>query len=300
MLQIVLGSHPQVATTVELTLFTRYVGTWVEQWNLETENRRTRGWNQGLPMVWNEDDFESFLREFVLRAYASVIERDPDRTHVLDKHPEYALEVETIKRLLPGARFIHVIRDGRDVACSLTAALKTIGFGAERVVEGAATWKRLVQAARTGAQFSQDYLEVRYEDLISGRIEPYEQVFRFCGLPVERSWLSRILEEQNFEKMKSRRATADARCQSSPYHYRQGKAGSWRAELSLAERFEVDRVAGGLLQELGYAQPGWWAETPIERWLEPKRFDLRRRLGFCRQAFEYARSTLSGKRPKKA
>ena len=67
-----------------------------------------------------------------------------------DKTPAYMLAVQRIGRTLPESRFIHLIRDGRDVALSQTRA------GAERAAGARRAGRPLGQAdpqvARAGAR----------------------------------------------------------------------------------------------------------------------------------------------------
>ncbi len=296
MLQILLGSHAQVATTVELTLFSKYLGPFLETWRTEVKNGREKGWHQGLPMLWDEAECEEFLREFLRRAYGKLSDRAPDRTHVLDKNPGYSLFVHTIKRFLPKARFIHLVRDGRDVACSLAAAKETMGFGMKRLAEGGALWNRWVRSAREAAQYPGDYLELRYEDFLEQGVELYARVLEFCGLSADRAWIARTLEENSFAKMKERGASADPGTTISTHHYRRGQAGKWRDDFTLQDRYEFDRAAGPLLVELGYAQPGWWAENETEQLTQPRRHEVTRRWGLLQEAGRLAKAALLGTR----
>jgi hypothetical protein len=296
MLQILLGNHPQVATTVELTLFSKYIGPWLKTWDMEVQNRAERGWHQGLPMLWDAAENDQFLSEFLRRAYAKLDERTPGRTHVLDKNPGYSLHVHTIKRLIPNARFVHMIRDGRDVACSLAAAKETMGFGMKRLAEGGALWRQWVEGAREAARYPDSYLEVRYEDFLTQGADLYARVLEFCGLPADREWITRTLEENTFDKMKARGASADRETTISTHHYRQGQAGKWREQFQLQDRWEFDRVAGRLLIELGYAQPDWWAESELELTTQQRRHEIRRRLGLLRHALRLAGAAITGRK----
>jgi hypothetical protein len=295
MLQVLLASHPQVASTVELTLFNRYVGPWLKAWETEVKNRREMDWwQQGLPMLWTEEEFEEFLREFLRRAYAALAKKNPACTHLLDKHPNYSLHVHTIKRLIPNARFIHIIRDGRDVAASFLASKDRLGFGVETLAQGGAEWNRWLRAAREAARYGADYLEVRYEDFLTQGAELYGKVLQFCGLPADPAWITQTMEQNTFEKMKARGASGDAKTSISTKHYRHGKAGKWRESFSARDRYEFNRAAGPLLLELGYAEEGWWAETPAEKKLEPRRHEARRRWAQLRRGLRLIGSSITG------
>lgn len=268
-LQIMLGAHPLVATTVEQTLYSRYTAPWIAAWQREAANIEQGRWYQGLPYLWSEDEFYDFLREFVGRVYGRVLEGKPQATHVLGKHPGYSAHVHDINRLLPGVRFIHVLRDGRDVALSMVAARKRIGFGAGTIQDAARAWKEYILAAREASRYQGRYLEIKYEDLLSDGPATLRTVFDFCGLPVDSDQVVAILEEHQFERMKARRQAADGKARTGAGHYRQGQAGGWQAQLGARQRCIFHQLAGDLLCELGYAGSNWWAGSKSQKVVLP-------------------------------
>lgn len=268
-LQIMIGAHPLVCTTVELTLYSRYTAPWIKAWNQEAANISEGRWHQGLPFLWTQDEFYGFLREFLGKVYERVLTIKPQATHVLDKHPGYSAYVEDIKGLVPNARFIHMIRDGRDVAVSMIAAKAQIGYGARTIEEGAAAWRYHVEQARKARQYRDQYLEVRYEDLSTAGVDTLKSVFDFCGLQSSVEEIASIVEVHQFERMKARRQHANSRAQTHEAFYRKGKVGSWQEELGPIERYAFDRIAGNLLLELGYARDGWWAESRSQKLMLP-------------------------------
>src|SRR5258705_434249 len=60
-----------------------------------------------------------------------------------DKTPSHLLHVPLLAGRFPRARFVHIVRDGRDVAASLV----TMGFGASDFAEAARGWRRKVLKA---------------------------------------------------------------------------------------------------------------------------------------------------------
>lgn len=264
-LQIMLDAHPQVCTTVELTLFSKYTAPWIEAWNKERTKYKDSELSQGLPFVWTEEEFYGFLKEFIQRVYAKVIEQDPRATHILDKHPGYSPFVHDIDRLLPNSRFLHLIRDGRDVAVSMMAAREKMGFGAGTVESSAAAWKQTVLQAKRAGRFTGRYHEVFYEDLIADGFATMKNVFQFCGLDISDADLTRIVEEHRFERMKAKRQHSDERFKTPEAHYRKGRAGTWAEDLSAKQKYLFHRVAGDLLVELGFADHGWWIQNSLQR-----------------------------------
>jgi hypothetical protein len=264
-----ISAHPLVCTTVELTLFTRYTAPWIRAWKDETANIKNSGLHQGIPFLWSDDEFYSFLREFLEKVYAKVIDTKPQATHILDKHPGYSNYVEDIHQLIPGARFVHVIRDGRDVAASMIAARRDMGFGADSVEGSAKEWKECVKAAQQARSYAAHYLEVRYEEILDRGAQTLTEVFEFCGLPVSSQQVTQILSDHRFEKMKATGMSPVDNIKIPTAHFRKGKAGAWMRDLGPVQRFTFNEIAGDLLFELGYASEGWWADSRWQRTVMP-------------------------------
>jgi hypothetical protein len=266
-LQTMIGAHPQVATTVELTLFSRYTAPWLKAWESEAAHIRQGDWEQGLPYIWSDKQFMGFLREFLERAYERIVQ--PETTHILDKHPAYSFFVEDINKLLPKARFIHAIRDGRDVAVSMMDARKRYGFGTDTITASAAEWKEMVVAAQKAKQFEaapeSRYMEVRYESLKSAGVDVLSALFDFCDLPASREEVAAIIEAHDMKKMKKMQTMQPKEKKRVQTMHRRGRVGSYQCELTPRQKYFFEHKAGDLLRELGYAEEGWWADSRRQR-----------------------------------
>jgi len=260
-LQLMVGAHPSVCATTELRLYNKYTAPWLEAWKGESPLTEEGRHYIGLPVLWTEAEFHDFLRGFLEQVYSKVIATKPQATHILDKHPNYSQYVEDIHSFLPQARFIHIIRDGRDVAVSLSAASREMGwFAREPLPDYGALWKRELLAARKASGYTGRYLEVRYEELSAAPATVLKSVFGFCGLAASDELVPAIVEKHKFENLKRSRLTPAAGVKAPEGHYRQGKVGSWHREFTGLQRYLFDKIAGDLLRELGYAQKSWWAE----------------------------------------
>jgi Sulfotransferase family len=135
-------------------------------------------------------DGDDELAEFVARQVKKHLTGAPGGMPWGWKLCETLLVYPEIDRLFPGARFIHLIRDGRDVALSPFVAPKDpywrrVYFGTDRVQSwhgfpmtqrayqsfghlfNAHRWRYHVDLGRTyGAAFGERYIEIRYEDLV--------------------------------------------------------------------------------------------------------------------------------------
>ena len=109
----------------------------------------------------------------VLRLFYSSYAAARGKPRWGDKTPFYVLTMPLIAKLLEEAHFIHIIRDGRDVALSVIP----LWWGPGTVPEAASWWaERVRRGRRTGADLP--YLEVRYERLVE---KPEAELRRICA-----------------------------------------------------------------------------------------------------------------------
>ncbi len=181
-----------------------------------------------------------------------------------DKTPGSLTRIKRIARALPEARFVHIVRDGRDVAVSLSAAYfgpRTPAAAAQRWVDGIA--KGRADGAKVGY-----YREVRYEDLVRDPEPILREVCDFIELPWDRSMLdyhrrapARLAEIDRGlragareEAVPARQRTAIlARAAQPP---QADRIGRWRSDLAPEDLRAVNAVAGDLLAQLGYGSEG--------------------------------------------
>src|SRR2546423_7384695 len=177
-----------------------------------------------------------------------------------DKTPLYCYELETIRRVLPEARFIHLIRDGRDAALSLRKMWFSPG---QKIETQAAYWRRCVLAARRAGLGRRDYLEVRYEDLILQTQETLARICAHLDLGYEEAMLSYYTHTPARLREHKRRSGPDGSIQlTQEQRLRQqertmeqpapARVFAWKQAMSLEERRRFQLVAGDLLQALGY------------------------------------------------
>ncbi len=100
-----------------------------------------------------------------------------------EKTPNNVRYITTIARLFPDARFVHIIRDGRDIACSL----KTVGWYNRALPRMALSWRKVVTRGRRQGRRLGDrrYCEVRYEDLVHNPEQQLKVICRFAEIEFE-------------------------------------------------------------------------------------------------------------------
>lgn len=186
LMRVMLNRHPHIACGPEGQLLDRTSFRDFHRYLEENWIPHLRGY--GLDERDIDRGVAAFIDEFFGR-YAA----DRGKRRWAEKTPKNILHIEYLFRLFPEARFIHMIRDPRDVYCSVVAKAHTttprwLGVTAEDTARG---WVRRV-ATGLNWRGDQRYLEVRYEDLVSYPREVMAHVLLFLMEP----WDERILEAE--------------------------------------------------------------------------------------------------------
>ncbi len=177
-----------------------------------------------------------------------------------DKTPVHALHIAAIARLLPEARLVHLIRDGRDAALSI----RPLWFAPAQDFAGlAAHWQHIVRTTRSQARECPHYREVRYEDLIRKPERELRALCEYLELPFDPAMLA--YHERAGERLREHRdrSAADGTLIVSHETRRSTHAltsrppdvtriGVWRSEMPPEAQAKFGAVAGDLLRELGY------------------------------------------------
>jgi glycosyltransferase involved in cell wall biosynthesis len=204
-----------------------------------------------------------------------------------DKSPLHTDYVDEIFELYPEAKVIHVVRDGRDVAVSLMhhfwnlskdkheagiydlepeelarrdayredpAAFVASGqsiFVEERLRQIATRWnRRTSKASREGFElFGDNFLQLRYEDLLLRPEESMRPVFELLGAQSDKDTVRRCVENNSFERA-ARRARGSEQSES---FFRKGVADDWRNVFTERDGEVYEQIAGQTLVEMGYS-----------------------------------------------
>ncbi len=198
-----------------------------------------------------------------IRAFYTAYASGHEKPRWGDKTPVYIESIAEIGSVLGDqARFIHLIRDGRDVAVSRGARAMKRGREATPARDEAETWKRRIEGARGQAADVDHYLELRYEDLIADPETVLRKACEFIELgfdPVmldyhERasdrlSELSDLPGKGGKVRPGAERVAAHALTSEPP---RADRVERWRTELTADAIADYEEVAGDLLADLGY------------------------------------------------
>ena len=170
-----------------------------------------------------------------------------------NKTPDSVRRMDTLHTLWPQARFVHLIRDGRDVALSLmnwpnvrNKKPGTFPTWKDDPVSTAALWWELnVRRGREAGELlgPQLYREMRYESLVAHPDQECAALCSFLGLAYDEAML------HYHEAFSEAGAGLGAKHDWQPITL---GLRNWRAQMAADEVEQFEATAGALLDELGY------------------------------------------------
>jgi hypothetical protein len=169
------------------------------------------------------------------RLYRHLASRQ-GKTRWGEKSPINVQHIRTLSGHFPDARFVHIIRDGRDAAQSFH---RRWGFSPRHTVW---RWKRVVtDGCVQGAAIGEArYMEVRYETLTSEPESEMRRICSFAGLPFDPIVLE---SSMRFMDPRNQAASSGRIVQNSQ---------KWRSYFDARELAELEALAGRVLANLGY------------------------------------------------
>jgi hypothetical protein len=186
--------------------------------------------------------------EIVRRAYAGWAAHE-GKPRYADKTPMHVLHLRRLARLFPEARFVHLVRDGRDVALSY----RSVAWGPSTVEDAALLWRRRVgHGRRAGRRVGPGrYREVRYEELVA---EPERVARELCAF-LDLAWDDAVL------RYPARAGEVIAATRFPEAHDRLRLPPTpglrdWRAQMPAADVARFEAIAGRELAAYGYSPAG--------------------------------------------
>jgi hypothetical protein len=165
--------------------------------------------------------------------------RREGKSRWVNKTPELPRFQPELRQMLGRIKLIHLIRDGRDVVNS------SVKLNWWPVETGARSWKIFIEDVRAqAARHPDDYLELRYEDLIADHAGTLERVLAFLGMDGDPHAM--IAAQEQYAPGSTRRGGGEP------------DTGLWRSEMSAADKAVFKAAANDLLVALGYARDADW------------------------------------------
>lgn len=245
LLRVILDAHSAIACGPEMRVLPQLA-------QLSASTRASMGAiyaaHYGLDSVGLDDVFRRLIEAF-LEPYA----QRRGKRRIAEKTPANALHFEELARLFPDAKFIQIIRDGRDVAASLLHVDWRDGRTDQPFAytkdprEGARVWAEHVRRGRRAAASGGGYFELRYESLARAPEEALRPLFAFLG----EKWEDGVLDFQNNPSIAAGENETSASAVAQPLT--SAAIGRWERDLGAAAEKAFAGDPAALLRELGYA-----------------------------------------------
>lgn len=182
-----------------------------------------------------------------LRIVMEEVARKQGTTRWAECTPDHLLYMEEIKRQIPDALFIHIIRDGRDVALSYVQQGWSYPLPwdrDERLGVAGLYWEWVVRkGCEQGRRLGADYQQVRFEDLVTNPRPTLSRLGEF------------IEHDLDYDRIQ-REAIGSVRQPNTSFAAASNESfdpvARWKTKMSREQASAFEALVGNLLQELGY------------------------------------------------
>ncbi len=187
--------------------------------------------------------------------YFDLLTISENKMRWVEKTPKHIFSIPLLRELFPGCKFIILLRDGRDVACSIEARYGSLEEGI----------KRWIVDNRAGEPFWKDgdVHVLKYEDIVENAEASIRGVLEFAGEDFEEQVL-RSHEKPKYYYSKKIEKPVD----SSTAHHAQYRnwqinqklfdgRGKWR-QLTDEKKAVIKKAAGDMLIEYRYTTDMNW------------------------------------------
>ncbi len=257
-LRNMLNGHPQIVVQGEGSFAWRLLPHFFQA--IEAFNKHQQ---QGQPTVTHVDSNDALVlaRLMIDTQFAKYVEhaRQAGRDvtalrYVADKTPQHTIAIPLLSALYPQSKFVHIMRDPRDVAVSgWFHDGKTSGRSFEQFIHHYMNevWPLQVGSARRDGPGlgAGRYLEIRYEDLLESEERIVAGLLGFLDVESSNEIIASCRAAGSFRRLSGGRTRGQ---EDQSNFYRKGVAGDWRNHLPL-ELVQpcCDRIAG-LMRDAGY------------------------------------------------
>ena len=258
LLSMMVGAHPEIAVPLATTgMWVRFGQQLATYGKLETKEQLINLTDDILGheriTLWDAElDRERVLGDLPLGDFGAVIcrvqaeyARQKDKAHWANIDIATLDHMDLINQWVPDARFVHIVRDGRDVALSH----QTMPYGAGNIAECARAWMtRVGTSVKMGRILGPDrYHVLRFEDLVLDSEETLTKLCGYLGVAFDPSMLR--YAEMVGEKIPDSRRWLWPAISKPP---QDTKVGRWRHAMSRRQRIVFEDAAGDILREWRY------------------------------------------------
>lgn len=258
LLSMMMGAHPQLAVPLTVTGLWYAYSKKLADYNLLDSEADIRRLVEDLIgeeriQLWDEQIEVQDVFDFMDEPSYSEVVMAFHRAYARKKEKPYwaNLDIATLDEMnvahswSRNARFIHIVRDGRDVALSH----ETMPFGSSNTLDCGRNWQqRVFTNLKMGAMLPEgSYKVVRYEDLVLQPDATLRELCRFIGIEYSEKMLDYggMVADKIPDHRRWLWPDLDKKPQAS-------KCYGWKNSMSDSKRVVFEGEAAGVLHELGY------------------------------------------------
>lgn len=257
LLRMILSSHPVVSIPPE----TWYILPLVKEFPLNSQLtiKEVQGVVEIITSHYRWPDFQidsniikerarelnkPFLRDVISLVYEHYLQKE-NKLIWGDKTPPYIQCVKELNILYPDAKFIHLVRDGRDVARSFQGKR----WAGRWLYGNTYEWKESIQYYLNYMQedVSKKFINIKYEDLVLNTEDTICNICNFVGLKYSESMLDWMSTVEN--KIPKREAKIHKKLFRKP---EKSDVFRWKNEMSLREVFVIESFLSDELKKMDY------------------------------------------------
>jgi hypothetical protein len=239
LLRVMLDAHPAIACGPE--------SHFLVDPEFERFHRHFRGkwWKRAEGYGYGAAEIDDLFREFARNWFETYMRRQGTRRWA-DKTPQTIRILPYLWELFPTAKFVHMIRDGRDVACSIVPQR----WGPDNVKDAARRWVSCIEAGVKQRGDAERYMEIRYEDLVLHAERELRRLCAWIGEPFDPAMLDYHAKDHDLAP----RTESSADQVDKPLYT--SAIGRFRRDLAPRDLRKFEKIAGTTLEFLGYPLAG--------------------------------------------
>lgn len=201
------------------------------------------------PSVFREK-VDDACRDYVdvLRLFMDDMTRAHGKDRWVEKTPAHVWHVATLMQRFPSAKFIHVVRDGRDVAVSMRQHEFTPAYGGDglrQLLWAGRFWQMVVDhVSDHGSELGGRLLSIRYEDVVEDMESSVDTLSEFAQVELSVDHV----RSSDLGTLKRPNTSFDDRTDGVTAR----PVGRWRDRLEPAERQALEWALWESLAEHGY------------------------------------------------
>jgi len=187
--------------------------------------------------------------------YFDLLTISENKARWIEKTPKHIFSIPLLRQHFPGCKFIIILRDGRDVACSIEARYGSLEEGVKRWIEdnrvGEPYWK------------DADVHVLKYEDVVENFGETVRGALNFLGEEFEEQVLRSHEKPKYFYSKKIEKPPDVTQAHHDQYRNWQinqklfDGRGKWK-QLPEEKKAMIKKAAGDMLIKYGYATDANW------------------------------------------